>query len=105
MDSLNAESLFVNRYHPIESLDSQYGLTEVKQRNLRNLNAAFFRRPHAEKFEADKLFDGACFEDMGARCESSRFKPSLRHRAARHMRQPYLALRAGQRKPRPDIFS
>lgn len=30
MDSLNAESLFVNRYHPIESLDSQYGLTEVK---------------------------------------------------------------------------
>ena len=42
MDSLNAESLFVNRYHPIESLDSQYGLTEVKQRNLRNLNAAFF---------------------------------------------------------------
>ena len=62
MDSLNAESLFVNRYHPIESLDSQYGLTEVKQRNLRNLNAAFFRRPHAEKFEADKLFDGACFK-------------------------------------------
>ena len=62
MDSLNAESLFVNRYHPIESLDSQYGLTEVKQRNLRNLNAAFFRRPHAEKFEADKLFDRACFK-------------------------------------------
>ena len=42
MDSLNADSLFVNRYHPIESLDSQYGLTEVKQRNLWNLNAAFF---------------------------------------------------------------
>ena len=62
MDSLNAESLFVNRYHPIEALDSQYGLTEVKQRNLRNLNAAFFRRPHAEKFEADMLFDGACFK-------------------------------------------
>lgn len=62
MDSLNAESLFANRYHPIEALDSQYGLTEVKQRNLWNLNAAFFRRPHAEKFEADKLFDGACLE-------------------------------------------
>lgn len=42
MDSLNAESLFVNRHHPIESLDSQYGLTEVKQRNLRNPNATFF---------------------------------------------------------------
>lgn len=42
MDSLNAESLFVNRHHPIESLDGQYGLTEVKQRNLRNPNATFF---------------------------------------------------------------
>ncbi len=45
MDPLNAESLFVNRHHPIESLDSQYGLTEVKQRNLRNLNAAIFSPP------------------------------------------------------------
>lgn len=63
MDSLNAESLFVNRHHPIESLDGQYGLTEVKQRNLRNPNATFFaarmqRNSRLTSFSMEPVFKG-----------------------------------------------
>lgn len=89
-----------NRYVPVESLNSQHGSSEIKQCDLWDFNAAFLSGFHAKEFQADELFDGACFENVGTRSKSMRLKPFSRHRAITgHACQADFALRASKGKP------